>query len=56
MNMRHVFAYGADAVYAGQPRIRMQVPEVEPVVFVHGALSIAYSGRCLLYSDSTLQH
>lgn len=28
--------------------IRMQVPEMEIEVFVHGALCIAYSGRCLL--------
>ena len=28
--------------------IRMQVPEMELEVFVHGALCIAYSGRCLL--------
>ncbi|MBB3060126.1 tRNA 5-hydroxyuridine modification protein YegQ [Microbulbifer rhizosphaerae] len=28
--------------------IRMQCPEVELEVFVHGALCIAYSGRCLL--------
>ncbi|WP_026972729.1 tRNA 5-hydroxyuridine modification protein YegQ [Aliagarivorans marinus] len=28
--------------------IRMQVPEMEIEVFVHGALCMAYSGRCLL--------
>ena len=28
--------------------IRMRVPEMELEVFVHGALCIAYSGRCLL--------
>ena len=28
--------------------IRMQVPEMELEVFVHGALCMAYSGRCLL--------
>jgi putative protease len=28
--------------------IRMQVPDMELEVFVHGALCIAYSGRCLL--------
>jgi len=28
--------------------IRQQVPEMELEVFVHGALCIAYSGRCLL--------
>lgn len=28
--------------------IRMRVPELELEVFVHGALCIAYSGRCLL--------
>ncbi|MGB3666871.1 MAG: U32 family peptidase, partial [Bermanella sp.] len=28
--------------------IRMQCPEMELEVFVHGALCIAYSGRCLL--------
>ncbi len=29
-------------------QIRQQVPEMELEVFVHGALCIAYSGRCLL--------
>jgi putative protease len=29
-------------------KIRMQCPEMELEVFVHGALCIAYSGRCLL--------
>ena len=28
--------------------IRQQVPEMELEVFVHGALCMAYSGRCLL--------
>ncbi len=28
--------------------IRQQCPEMELEVFVHGALCIAYSGRCLL--------
>jgi len=28
--------------------IRMQVPDMELEVFVHGALCVAYSGRCLL--------
>ncbi|MFT8139952.1 U32 family peptidase, partial [Salmonella enterica subsp. enterica serovar Enteritidis] len=28
--------------------IREQVPEMELEVFVHGALCMAYSGRCLL--------
>ncbi|MDO2271311.1 U32 family peptidase, partial [Escherichia coli] len=28
--------------------IRQQVPDMELEVFVHGALCMAYSGRCLL--------
>ena len=28
--------------------IRSQVPEMESEIFVHGALCMAYSGRCLL--------
>ena len=28
--------------------IRQQVPEMEIEIFVHGALCMAYSGRCLL--------
>lgn len=28
--------------------IRQQVPDIELEIFVHGALCMAYSGRCLL--------
>lgn len=87
-HLETAFAYGADAVYAGQPRyslrvrnnsfkniaalgagisrvilsrelaldeirdIRKKVPEMELEVFVHGALCMAYSGRCLIRSTS----
>ena len=33
--------------------IRRQVPEMEIEIFVHGALCMAYSGRCLLSGIST---
>ena len=29
-------------------KIRQECPEIELEVFVHGALCMAYSGRCLL--------
>ncbi len=31
--------------------IRNQVPDMEIEIFVHGALCMAYSGRCLLSGD-----
>ena len=33
--------------------IRQQVPDIELEIFVHGALCMAYSGRCLLPATST---
>ena len=36
-NMRYAFAYGADAVYAGQPRysLRVRNNEFDPVSYTH---------------------
>ena len=40
--------YGIPQVKKINEEIRQQCPDIELEVFVHGALCIAYSGRCLL--------
>lgn len=44
---------GREATMEQLKRIKDAVPDMELEVFVHGAMCIAYSGRCLLSSEMT---